>query len=242
MEPAPQPPDSPPPTLDYAKPGGGEMVLLARFASPEEAELHSAELAAEGIPTQIFNANVNTLGAFAVGLSDVGVYVHADDASRAAEVLKGSRGDDLEPAPEGGLAEPAIDEAGNAVKVVPLPPFDSVRRMRDAQTVLASANLPAYPPKLIPRGNRPPGIGKRFILSVAAEDLERAQFLLEQDEEESAEDLPRCPQCGSWRVYPVMHFLQSLAAAIGLSQKPAHQLECLTCHHRGPSAEFKRSA
>lgn len=215
--------------------------MLARFGTNEEAEMHAAELDAQGIGVQILNAHVNALGIPYSGLSDVELHVRAGDAARAAQVLKHAGGEDLEPAPEGGLAEPAVDEQGHPVPVVPLAAFESVRLLREAQTVLASARLSSYPPKLVPRGDRPPGIGKRFQLAVAEDDLERAQFLLRQAESDAAEELPRCPKCASWRVYPVGHLLQSLVATFGLGPKPAEELECLACHHRGPAAEFARS-
>jgi hypothetical protein len=238
------PPDesagNPVPPLDYATPNRGGMVLLARFGTSDEAELHAAELEAEGIPTQILNSHVNALGIPYSGLSDVELHVRAGDVGRADELLKHAGGEDLEPAPEGGLAEPAVDESENPIPIAPLASFESVRLLREAQTLLASARLHAYMPKLVPRGDRPPGVGKRFLLAVAEDDLERAQLLLRQAESDAAEELPRCPKCASWRVFPVSHLLQSLAATFGLAPKPAEELECLACRHRGPSAEFAR--
>jgi hypothetical protein len=228
------------PRLDYANPNRGGMVLLARFGTSDEAELHAAELEAQGITTRILNSHVNALGIPYSGLSDVELHVRAGDVGRADEILKHAGGDDLEPAPEGGLAEPAVDEEGKSVPVAPLASFESVRLLREAQTLLASARLQAYMPRLVPRGDQPPGIGKHFVLTVAEDDLERAKLLLRQAESEAAEELPRCPKCTSWRVFPVSHLLQSIAATFGLAPKPIEELECLACHHRGPSAEFAR--
>jgi hypothetical protein len=234
-------PDHPSAPLDYARPGLGKMVLMARFGTADEAQLHAAELEAAGIRTRVLNANVNALGIPYTGLSEVELHVLATDAQRAAKVLNHADDDDLEPDPdggEGGLAEPAIDESGQPITVVPVASFETVRRLRDAQTVLASARLPSYLPKLLPRGDGPPGTGKRFILRIAPEDLERAQFILEQSDRDAKEELPRCPQCASWRVYPVSHFLKSLAATLGLAPKPQPELECLSCHHRAPATDF----
>jgi hypothetical protein len=228
------------PPLDYAHPNIGGMVLLARFATSEEAELHAAELGGEGIPTRILNSHVNALGIPYSGLSEVELHIYPRDGARAAELIKHTGGEDLEPADDGELAEPAVDEHEQPIPVALLAKFETVRLLREAQTLLASARLQSYPPKLVPRGDRPPGVGKRFQLLVAEEDLERAQLLLRQAESEAAEELPRCPTCASWRVFAIPHFLRSMAATLGLGPKPAEELECLTCHHQGPATDFAR--
>src|SRR5207245_2593169 len=95
--------------------------------------------------------------------------------------------------------------------------FDSVRLMREAETVLSSARMCSFPPALAPRGDRPVREGKRFVLRVCEDDLERARELLAEAEAgESAEGELRCPKCRSWRVYPVSEFWKSLGAMLGL--------------------------
>ena len=112
--------------------------------------------------------------------------------------------------------------------------------MREAQTLLASARVNAFLPPIIPRGDRPAGEGKRFILRVAEDDLPRAQSLLthENPQDNDPEDL-HCPKCGSWRVYPVSHFWQGMATTVGLAPKPLAEVDCLVCRYRGPKSEFE---
>jgi hypothetical protein len=118
--------------------------------------------------------------------------------------------------------------------------------MRDASTVLAAARVRFHLPTLAPRGDRPPGEGARFVVRVAEEDLERAQSVLEEAEEESADEQdPRCPRCSAWRVHPIRSggLLRGIGRALGLGKPLPFEgegFECLACRHQGPREEFIR--
>jgi hypothetical protein len=160
---------------------------------------------------------------------------------RAVDILTSTTSDDVEPAENPDDAPPPVDAQGRSLRLVPAVAFDSVRLMRDAQTVLSSARILSFLPALVPRGDRPPGQGKRFVLRVCQEDLERAKAVLEEVESEADDEEPRCPRCKSWRVFPVSQFWKGLSAMVGLGPKPEDQLECLACHHRGLRADFDRA-
>jgi hypothetical protein len=98
----------------------------------------------------------------------------------------------------------------------------------------------------VPRGDRPPGEGKRFVLRVHEDDLDRARALLD-DAEEDEDDDPRCPKCASHRVYPFGGGLKGvLARTFGFGGPTGGAgsagFECLACRYRGPIAEFVRGA
>jgi hypothetical protein len=231
------------PVLSYQTPGAtGTMVRVGSYANSEEAELRASALAEEGIPSQVFNANVNSLGIPYAGFADVELHVRQDDAQRAAELLaRDAAADDLEPQDPSPTDPPPTDEAGNPLNLVPLVAFDSVRLMRDAQTILSSARIRSYAPTLVPRGDRPPGQGARFILRVAADDLDRARHVLTEADADAASDdenQGRCPRCRSWRVYPVSQFWKGLAAMVGMGPEPQPLMECLACKYIGPKEEF----
>jgi len=91
-------------------------------------------------------------------------------------------------------------------------------------------------PVLVPRGDRPRGEGKRFVVRVREADLERARQILEKEGDASDEDPdePRCPECGSWRTYALP--LSGKKGLLGwlFAGEPGEsgELECLRCHHR----------
>jgi hypothetical protein len=128
---------------------------------------------------------------------------------------------------------PPVDEQGNALAVIGM--YGSYREMSDAQTVLASARIRAFVPPMAPRGDRPAGVGKRFVLWVAETDLNRAKALL-ADEAQDDTGEPRCPKCGSWRILQPESLIGGLAALVGLGHE--RQFECLACHYRGAPSEF----
>jgi hypothetical protein len=218
--------------LDYAS-AAPRMVRIARYSNAYEAQMHAAALRAEGIPTEIFGLNSNAVNPFWQGFAKVELHVPATEADRAAQVITDASSIELEPAPMEEHADPPVDEDGNALITVSA--YDSVNALRDAQTILASARIPAFIPPLIPRGDRPAGAGKRFVLRVAEDDLDRADAVLADESEDNSED-PRCPACGSWRVYEHTTLLGALSTLFGRRRGP--QCECLACHHRGSKSEF----
>ncbi len=207
------------PVLSYLSSIPGSAVTVGRYASAVEAALPSAELTAEGIHNNVHNANTNALGLYFSGFSVVELQVHEADAARAREILDRINADDLEPAAL--ELDPPLDEQGKPIALGVAGAFESVRDLGDAQTVLASAGIQAFPPPLVRRGEAPPGEGKRFLLRVLEEDRERAQTLLTQSEaevEEDDDDL-HCPQCGSWRTYPVSNFFGNLLSFLHLAPR-----------------------
>ena len=223
------------PVLPYATPMFGHLVKLASFGTADEAELNAAELAAEGIRGQVFNAKVNALGLPYTGFTDVELHVAAEDVERAAAVLA-RNADDLEPQEPQSSDAPQFDQRGKPMRLVTAAAFDNVRLLRDAHTILSAARLRCFLPTLVPRGNAPPGQGNRFILRIAEEDADQARALL--NDADAGDDEPRCPHCKSSRIYPVGHFWKNVAAQVGLAPKPPNEMECLACRHRGATEEF----
>jgi hypothetical protein len=198
-----------------------------------EAELRAAVLNAEGIRTEIFGANINAVDWLWQVFNRVDLWVPRADAQRAGEILARTARDDLEPAAAAeGTAEP-VDERG--VALLPVGAYENVHDLLDAQTVLASAGFRAFAPPMAPRGDRPAGVGKRFVLRVPVGEVEQAKAMLAEEASEDRDD-PRCPKCGSWRVYIPEALLGNAAHLVGLGQGPI--AECLACHHRADAGEF----
>jgi hypothetical protein len=208
-------------------------VKVVTYGSATEAELYSGILAAQGINSQVFGANTNAVDWFWQGFNDVDLLVQEADTEQAKDILSKASGDEFEPAEEPKEAPPAADDAGSLL--VPVGAFENVRRMRDAQAVLASARIDAYAPRLVLRGARAAGVGKRFILRVTEKDLESARSVLAQEAEEDRDE-PQCPKCGSWSVMPRNVFLGSLAKLVGMNERA--QFECSSCNYRAVAAEF----
>jgi hypothetical protein len=205
------------------------LVKVGRYLTPDEANIYAAMLDAEGIPCHIFGYNDHLATS---SLAAVELFVARADAERAMQVLSRPELDDLEPAEDDD--SPQVDQQGRPLAEVAA--YESVRDLRDAETILASAEVVAYPPKLVPRGNRPHGQGNRFVLRVAEDDLELArQLLIEEAEEDQNE--PRCPKCGAWRVRPISSFFKEIASAFGPPQRP-REMECEACRYRGNGDEF----
>ena len=190
-------------------------------------------LANEGIRSQIFGANINQVDWFWQVFNDVELIVQEADAQRAKDVLSRTTLDDVEPADEPENGPTPMDEHGNLL--APVAAYETPADLRDGQTVLASEHIAAYGPKLVMRGDKPSGTGRRFILRVAERNLEAAQALLAEEADEN-KDEPRCPKCGSWQVISRAGLLKDLASAAGLSGPG--DCECLSCHYRAPAAHF----
>lgn len=213
------------------------MVRLTSFGNESEAEMRAAELIAEGIQAQIFNKNVNSLGMPYSGFSMVEIHVLPEDVERATAVLALATSDDLEPVADADTA-PVTDDEGHALALAPAATFESVRMMREAQTILAAGRVRSHLPIMVPRGDRPPGEGKRFILRVSENDLAKARQLLDAREEDGDEEECRCPQCHAWRVIPVPQVWKNFVALITFTSAPEERMECLACKHQGLKADF----
>jgi hypothetical protein len=227
------------PLLSYAAPERGGMVRLTTFSSDAEAEMRAAELRSAGIPAQVFNKNLNSLGMLYSGLWPVELHVPSSDVERANTVLALDTRDDLEPIEQDDSA-PVTDDEGNPLTLSTAAAFESVGLLRDAQTVLAAGHVRSYLPAMALRGDRPPGEGKRFILRVADEDLERARRLLSETDERDDDDEEecRCPKCHAWRVIAVPQGWKSIAALLTFRTLPPERMECLGCTYQGPRREF----
>ncbi|MGA2230825.1 MAG: hypothetical protein ABSH22_07990 [Tepidisphaeraceae bacterium] len=217
-------------------PGGpvpAGWVKLSTFGSANDAEIRAAVLAGEGIRSQIFGANINAVDWAWQVFNDVDLIVQEADVERATAALSTAPMDDLEPAEEAPNAPAPVDEHGNLL--VPVAAYETPADLRDGQTVLASEHIAAYGPRLVLRGDKPAGVGARFILRVAEKDMEAAQALLAEEADEN-KDEPRCPRCGSWQVISRAGLLKDLANAAGLSGPG--DMECMSCHYRAPAGEF----
>jgi hypothetical protein len=208
-------------------------VKVVTYGSATEAELYSGILAAQGVNNQLFGANTNAVDWFWQGFNDVDLLVEEADAEQAKDILSQASDDEFEPAEEPKDAPPAADDAGNLL--VPVGAFENVRRMRDAQAVLASAGIDAFGPRLVLRGERAAGVGKRFVLRVTDKDLGSARSVLAEEADEDRDE-PRCPKCGSWSVMPRNVVLGSLAKLVGMDERV--QFECTSCNYRAGAAEF----
>jgi hypothetical protein len=220
----------------------GDLVTIGHYFNNTQAAVELSALEAAGIPCVLQNQNVGGLGWYSVAVP-VELQVRRGDVTRAGEVLKAAISEDLEPADEDPSKETADPESPHTVVIAA---FETVRAMRDAAVLLESARVPALLPNLVPRGDRPIGQGKRFILRVAEENAERAEQVLRQaaedeDEEDGDNDEPRCPKCGSWRTFPVPTFLRTILYAFRMGEKPGRdEVDCLACKYRGPRREFMK--
>jgi hypothetical protein len=236
--------------LSYAQPVPGRTVAVCFCANEAEAELRSGELDAAGIPSQVVNTNVTaTFGPY-IGGSRIEVHVMQGDVERAAEVLKkraAGADDELEPeqGPDGSdvleAPPPTVDDEGEPVNLAEAAVYDNPRLMREAAVLLESARVSCWLPRLVPRGDKPAGRGRRFVVRVRDEDVGRARAVLAEAEEEARDsEEPRCPKCASWQVAPVGQFWQSVWRKFlgGRGTGAAGpQMECLQCRHRWPAGQ-----
>jgi hypothetical protein len=224
------PPDQPPQPagpspLSYASvdvAGESELVTVARCANPTEAETKANALESAGITAQVVNSHTAALLLGYAGWTAVEVQVRRGDAAAAAEVLRLATADDVEPAGDDPDDVPPLDDGTAPADLTIVAAFDSARALREAATLLESARIPAVLPRLVPRGDHPPGEGKRYRLRVRHADADRAARVLdEHDEADEDSDEPRCPKCGSWRTFPVPRFVRTVLWAVRMGERPA---------------------
>ena len=244
------PPDQPRPAgslpLSYASTdlaADAELVTVARCANPTEAETKANALESAGVRAQVVNSHTAALLLGYAGWTAVEVQVRRGDAAAAAEVLRLATADDVEPAGDDADDLPPLDADTAPADLTIVAAFDGVRALREAATLLESARIPAVLPRLVPRGDAPPGEGRRFRLRVRHADADRAARILEEHEAADEDsDEPRCPKCGSWRTFPVPRFMRTVLWAVRMGERPADEMDCLACKYRGPRAEFVRDA
>ena len=222
--------------LPYQGPLPTSAVTVRTFYNAIEAQIFANELAAHGVEYFLANENANTFLGWYSGFTQVELQVRKEDAAAADELLGRLQlkdPTDVEPLDESDPNEPIADPAGGQM-LVTVAAYDDPRKLYDAAAALGAARVESYMPTLLPRGNRPRGTGRRFALRVRESDRQRAAEVLEQaKEQETADNEPRCPRCGSWQVHvapaPWPGLIKFLLG--GASARP-RQLECLRCHHR----------
>lgn len=208
-------------------------VTIRQFRDAYEAQLYANELAEHGIDYYVMNQNTNDVMGTYVGFTFVELQVRKEDVERATAVLANFEINPLEvePAEATDPDQPLPDPTGNGM-LETAAAFDNPRSLHDAAATLGAARIESFLPTLVARGDRPAGVGKRFILRVRQEDAAQARELLERAaKEEADEDEPRCPQCGSYRVMPVPQIKTKLIDFV-LGRRTPELMECLRCRHR----------
>lgn len=243
MEPTPPSSSSPHP-LQYAsgslsEHAGASLRMVAQCADSHEAAVRVLALEAAGIDAVAVNQNANNLGIHMSGLVPVEIQVRKEDEERAKEVLRLMTSSEVEPAADQPENVPASEEGQPPVPLVEVARFDTIRALREAAVLLDSARIRAVQPTLVARTEANAGTGKRFILKAPATDADRAAEVLEDLDDDTDEDDFRCPQCGSWRVYPVGQLAATVKWFLRMGDRPVNQMDCLQCKYRGPKAEFE---
>jgi hypothetical protein len=219
--------------LSYETPVPVGAVTVQKFHDAMEAQMCANELAAHGIQYALVNVNANVLGPY-VGFSQVELQVRKQDLAEAQAVLSQAQVNPMEVEPEDDLDRqvPLPDPEGEG-KLVMAAAFENSRDLFDAAVALGAVRIECFLPTLAPRGNRPAGHGKRFVLRVREDDLERASAALEEAREQASDDEPCCPKCGSYRVRRASPPWPGLVKFIlGMGPAAPRQLECLRCRHR----------
>ena len=219
--------------LSYQAPILTSPVTVRSCFDAMEAQLCGNVLAAQGIDYYIMNQNTNTLGPYS-GFSRVEVQVREEDARQASELLARFQADplDVEPQEPDGPEQAVSDPSGKWTLAVAAA-YETPRELFDAAATLGASRIDSFLPALVPRGDRPRGSGKRFLLRVRDDDLERAKDILAQSIAEDDDDEPRCPACGSWRVAPASRPWPGLMKfLLGAGNRGAKEMECLRCRHR----------
>jgi len=229
--------DTPQPSvLSYQRNAFSPLVTVRTFYNALDAQMFANELDAAGIQCALANQNTNTLGPYAA-FSQVELQVRQEDLDEARQLLShfDASSTDVEPEQDVDPSAPVPDPTGEGV-LVTAGAFDTPAGMFDAAAALGSAHVECFLPVLVPRGDRPRGQGKRFIVRVREVDVDRARELLEKKPEDSDQDPdePRCPKCGSWRTYalPARKNAGFFSLFLGFEAGESGELECLRCHHR----------
>lgn len=213
-------------------------VTVRKFYDPFEAQLYANELAAHGIDYYLMNQNANVLGPYA-GASPLELQVREQDVPETQAVLSRFHVNpaEVEPAEDSDPSKSIPDPVGAGL-LVAAAAYDNPRGLFDAASTLGAARVECFLPLLVPRGERPAGEGNRFVLWVREADAERARETLAQaDAERAAEDEPRCPKCGSYRVdlapapWPgLIRFL------FGRRSDRPREMQCFRCRERWPAS------
>jgi hypothetical protein len=211
-----------------------KAVTVHKFYDAFEAQLYANELAAHGIDYYLLNQNANVLGPYAPS-SLLELQVREQDVAETRAVLSRFHVNpaEVEPAGDSDPTRSIPDPAGEG-RLVSAAAYDTPRRLFDAAATLGAARVECFLPLLVPRGDRPPGQGNRFVLWVREADAEPARETLARADSEQANDQePRCPKCGSYRVDlappPWPGLLKFLLGA--RPDAPRH-MQCFRCGER----------
>lgn len=210
-------------------------VTVKTFFNAMEAQLFANELAAHGIDYFLANQNANTFLGWYSGFTQVELQVRQQDLVPAKAVLARLQladPTDVETEDDSDPQAPIPDPDGNGM-LVTAAAYEDPRSVYDAAATLGAARIESFLPTLVPRGDRPRGVGKRFVLRVRESDLARAHEALAEPDRESADDAdePRCPRCGSWRVHVVPRPWPGLIKFLFRRGESPREIECLRCHH-----------
>ena len=209
-------------------------VTVRRFYDPFEAQLYANELAAHGIDYYLMNQNANVLGPYA-GASPLELQVREQDVPETQAVLSRFHVNlaEVEPAGDSDPFKSISDPTGDGL-LVSAAAYENPRQLFDAAATLGAARVECFLPLLVPRGDRPPGEGKRFVLWVRESDVVRARETLAQaDAERAAEDEPRCPKCGSYRVDLAPAPWPGLVKFLfGKRSDQPREMQCFRCRER----------
>lgn len=229
-----QPSPARPLVLPYQRAVLRAPVTVRKFFDAMEAQIYANELASHDIEYALLNQNApNALGWYS-GFGQVELQVLEEDAAAANELLSRLHLDpgEVEPAEESDPQAPLPDPDGGGM-LVAAAAYEDPQRLYDAAALLGAAHVECFLPVLVPRGDRPKGVGERFVIRVRQADRERAREVVEQAEPADHDDEPRCPKCGSWQTYllpspwpGIWNYLLRRAP-----QQP-REVECLRCHHR----------
>ena len=208
-------------------------VTVRKCREAYEAQILANELAAHGIDYYVMNQNTNDIMGTYVGFTYVELQVRKEDAERASAILSKLEVNPLEvePAeatdPDRAVPDPAADGM-----LVSAAAFDNPRNLFDAAATLGAARIESFLPMLVARGNRPAGVGNRFVLRVREADSERARETLSKvAAEESDGDEPRCPACGSYRIVQVPQFWKDMSRFLRGDRDRSCKMQCLRCRH-----------
>jgi hypothetical protein len=231
-EPSPEIPIARRAVLPYQGSLPTSAVTIRKCRDIYEAQIFANELAAHDIDYYVMNQNASLLGTY-VGFTYVDLQVRKEEAERASELLAKLEVNPLEvePAETTDPDQPVPDPAGDGM-LVSAAAFDNPRSLFDAAATLGAARIESFLPTLVARGDRPAGVGDRFILRVREADSERARETLSKVAAEEADgDEPRCPTCGSYRIVAVPQFWKDVMRFLRGDTDRSCQMQCLRCRH-----------
>lgn len=208
-------------------------VTVRKCRELYEAQILANELAAHDIDYYVMNQNTNDIMGTYVGFTYVELQVRKEDAERASAILSKLEVNplEIEPAEIIDPAQAIADPAGDGM-LVSAAAFDNPRSLFDAAATLGAARIESFLPMLVSRGDRPAGVGDRFILRVREADSERARETLSKVAAEEADgDEPRCPTCGSYRIVQVPQFWKDVGRFLRGDTDRSCQMQCLRCRH-----------